>query len=100
MPRMADSSAGVFEFNSVVRGIRLWTPAIDEMLQVVQEEMNNQDEYAIAIIKEERIVGHVPREVSRICAFFKDMAPLHVESPVTERKELGWRYHVLHSLAS
>ena len=41
------------------------------MLQVVQENMNDHDEYAVAIAKEECTVVHVPTEISRICSFFK-----------------------------
>ena len=72
---MAGTSTGVYEFNSVVRGHHVykivWTPTIDETLQVIREDASDHDEYAVAIVKDECIVGHVPREISRICSFFK-----------------------------
>ena len=67
-------SHSVFEFDSVVRGHHIyktvWTPVIDEMLQVAQEDTNEHDEYPVAITKAGYIIGHVPRELSRICTFF------------------------------
>ena len=66
-------SDSVLEFDSVVRGHHIykavWTPVIDETLQVAQEGTNEHDEYAVAITKAGYIVGHVPREISRICTF-------------------------------
>ena len=54
---MAGASTSVFEFDSVVRGHHVyktvWTPTIDETLQVMQEDMNGHDEYVVVIIKEE-----------------------------------------------
>ena len=48
MARMAGVSTGVFEFDSVVRGYHVyktvWTPTIDETLQVMKEDMNDHDE--------------------------------------------------------
>ena len=45
----------VHEFNSVVIGHHiyktLWTPLIDEMLQVILEDTNGYNEYIITIIK-------------------------------------------------
>ena len=66
MPRMAGTSTGVYEFHSMIRGHdvykTIWTPVIDETLQVMQEGTN---EYAVTITKGgciHCIVEHIPRE--------------------------------------
>ena len=58
-----------FRIESTVRGHHvyksLWTPVIGEELRV-QIEDNPFDNFAVAIWKDV-IVGHVPRELARIC---------------------------------
>ena len=53
--RVLIDSTSVYEFNSVVIGHHvyksLWTPLIDEMLQVMLEGTNEYDEYTIIFIK-------------------------------------------------
>ena len=48
----------------------IWTPVIGEELTVIPEETNEHDPHAIAVLKDEAIVGHVPHELSRILFFF------------------------------
>ena len=59
---------------SVVRGHHVykevWTPVIGEVLPVFPEPDNPHDKRAVAIFKEGSIVGHVPRELSKIFWFF------------------------------
>lgn len=65
-------------YESSVRGFHVykdvWSPILLEVLQTRQEPGNLEDEHAVAIIKEsssvEIIVGHVPRDISRICWYF------------------------------
>lgn len=50
----------------------IWTPVLHEVLQTKQEFGNVEDQYAVAVIKESAdgeslTVGHIPREISRIC---------------------------------
>ena len=42
------------------------SPIIGEILYCSQEHGNSEDPYAVSVIKDGGIVGHVPREVSRI----------------------------------
>ena len=53
---------------SYIRGyhayIGLWTPAIGEVLLVKPEPTNEKDSNAVAVLKEDSIVGHVPRNLS------------------------------------
>lgn len=61
-------------YHSVVRGHHVyktvWTPYVGEVLEVQEELDNHHDSYALCILKAGIIVGHVPREVSRIFTFF------------------------------
>ncbi len=58
-----------FQFSSWITGYynyrHRWTPYIDEVLNCEHEEDNNYDEYAIAVMKDGMIVGHVPKTISK-----------------------------------
>lgn len=59
---------------SVIRGHhiskRSWSPTVGELLEVAREPSNPYDRNAVAVLKEDRVVGHVPRELCRsICTF-------------------------------
>ena len=45
----------------------IWTPFVGEILNVQQEVHNVEDHFAVAVVKNKTIVGHVPCEVS--CLF-------------------------------
>ena len=61
-------------WDSVIRGHHvykdIWTLFIGEVLRVEQETHNVQDRFAVAIVKDDITVGHVPREVSRLVWYF------------------------------
>lgn len=61
-------------YESVVRGHHIykhiWTPLLGEVLSLLVEEENEYDRYAIAVMKEDSIVGHVPQSLSKIFHFF------------------------------
>ena len=64
-----------FRIESTVRGHHIfkdtWTPYIDKELAVQVEEGNVFDEHSVAVQNRgERVVGHLPREFSRMCWFF------------------------------
>ena len=42
----------------------IWIPFIGEILRVEQEANNTTDRFAVAVVRDETVVGHVPREVS------------------------------------
>ena len=72
---MAGSSVGqTFEFPSTIRGYHvykdIWTPILGEGLVCSIEENNREDRHAVALLKESEIVGHVPRENSKVFKFF------------------------------
>ena len=47
-----------------------WIPAINEELDCRCEPGNIQDPYAVAIIKNDGIVVHIPRKISAMCSLF------------------------------
>lgn len=62
------------EISSTVRGHHvykvLWTPIIGEELGVSAEERNDHDRHAVAVTKNEDIVGHVPCELDKTLDFY------------------------------
>lgn len=56
-----------FTVSSVVRGHHIykdiWTPYVGEELFVQTEDENEHDEHAVAIIKDDCVVGHMPRSL-------------------------------------
>ena len=49
---------------------REWTPAVGEDLFLKQEPDNCRDKFAVAILRNGRVVGHIPKTVSRTVYFF------------------------------
>ena len=48
----------------------LWEAALDDELQCKRELFNLKDRNAVAIIEEERVVGHLPQTISLACSLF------------------------------
>ena len=59
------------EMETCVRGFHvykaLWEAAVGEELECRQERGNRVDRYAVAVLKDETVVGHVPRKISLMC---------------------------------
>ena len=59
---------------TVIRGHHvykeIWTPSIGEVLQCEKEVENSHDLYAVAVKKQDSIVGHVPFNISTLCHLF------------------------------
>ena len=49
---------------------RIWSSAVEEILYCEREPTNSQDRYAVAVKKDETVIGHLPRKVSRVCSLF------------------------------
>ena len=53
-----------YSFNSLVRGHHVykdeWTPTLGESLNCVREPLNEKDKNAVAVMRDDKIVGHVP----------------------------------------
>ena len=76
--RMADSqdsdAPSFVVKESVVRGHHIykvvWTPVIGELLPLRAEDNNEHDNHAVAVVKGDCVVGHIPRSISRVAWFF------------------------------
>ena len=59
---------------SCIRGYHvykdIWDAAIGEVLVCEREPRNVEDRYAIAIKKDETVIGHLPQNLSRVCSLF------------------------------
>ena len=68
------TTATTFRIESTVRGHHVykaaWSPYIGEELPVQHEVNNIHDDFAVAVLKNGNTVGHVPREISRVCWYF------------------------------
>ena len=73
---MADSTRdlAIYCKERVVRGHhvfkRIWTPVVGEVFTVARETGNTADRFAVAVTKDDMVVGHVPREFSKLCWYF------------------------------
>ena len=56
----------IFLHESVIRGHHVYKSVCGEILQVEQEFGNSHNAYSVALMKDELVVGHVPRENSRL----------------------------------
>ena len=100
----ASTSYIVYEFDSVVRGHHVyktvWTPVIDETLQVAWEDTNEHDEYAVAITRGGWVVGHVPREISRTCFFFLTHGTISCKITGHRKKGVGLEVPCIYTFTS
>ena len=45
----------------------IWTPTLGEKLSMATEPENHHDIYAVKDLKENEVVGHVSRDISKYC---------------------------------
>ena len=48
----------------------IWAAAVGEVLICRREPTNSTDRYAVAVLKEETIIGHLLRKMSKVCFLF------------------------------
>ncbi len=48
----------------------VWTPVLNAEYSTNQEHENAEDQYAVAVINNDQVVGHVPRELSQTFWYF------------------------------
>ena len=72
--RAGRSNMEKFTFGSAVRGYHVykvvWKPTIGEKLQADQELGNEADKFAVRVVKNNEIVGNLPRKYSRTLWYF------------------------------
>ena len=62
-----------------------WDPSIGEELSCQRKAENYTDLFAVAVMKDDNIVGHMPRKISKVCSLFLPQGGLIV-CRVTGRK--------------
>ena len=87
------------QFNSVVRGHHIykdvWIPKIGEILEAkkdTREEVVANDKYAIGLYKADKLVGHIPIEISRLsCHFLNESSENRIQGVVIGKitREVG-----------
>ena len=46
----------------------IWSAVVGEELPCKRERTNTADPFAVAVVKEETTVGHIPRKIASICS--------------------------------
>ena len=63
-----------FEINCYVQGYhvyqRLWTVTVGENLSCTWEPTIENDRYAVAVMKDYTVIGHIPHKFSHVCSLF------------------------------
>ena len=63
-------SSGLISFNSYIRGFHAykknWDPVLGRRYSCITEEKNEHDEYAVAVVNDDEVVGHIPLRLSKI----------------------------------
>ena len=63
-----------FERPCCIRGyheyVRIWKPVLGETVECRREPGNTKDRYAVSVVKEDTIIRHLPRKVSKLCSLF------------------------------
>ena len=48
----------------------IWLANVGEIVECRREPENSRDRYAVAVTKDDAIIGHLPRRISKICSLF------------------------------
>ena len=72
----------------------IWMLLINEILSCSQEHGNSEDYFAVSVIKDGDIVGHVPHEISHVVWYFIEHDGI-VDCQVTGSREKGWKFLAL-----
>ena len=81
----------------------IWEPVIDQVLSCIQEPETPEDKIAVALMNKEKIIGHVPKNISIWMTIFLKLKNSYVASRVTGEKvsrgggyglEIPWEYLV------
>ncbi len=92
MAAASQCRVSVHQKESVVRGHHIykssWTPVLGEELLLKREEGNQHDEYAVAVLRNGAVVGHMPRCISRVSWFFLRRGG-KISCKITGKRKLG-----------
>ena len=83
-----------YEWECCIRGYHVykdtWEAAIGEELEYVREQSNAVDRYAVAVLKDDTIIGHLPKTLVCIYSFFLRSGVIYTMSCC--RKEKVFRF--------
>ena len=48
----------------------VWVSVVGEVLECERQQQSDKDRYAVAVKKDQMIIGHLPRKISRVCLLF------------------------------
>ena len=90
MARTIDSRPYKFTFSSFVTGHHIykeiWTPQLGEIVFCYREPENQHDRYAVAAYKDDQVIGHIPRTVSKPCSYAL-LAGAKIQAVVTGERQ-------------
>lgn len=79
-----------YSFNSFVHCHHVykdeWTPTVGESLNCVREPLNEKDKNAVAVMRDDKVVGHVPLSYSRCVSQFLEISSSTVTCKVTGKR--------------
>ena len=79
-----------YEFDSFIRGYHvyqhIWTPVEGETYSCPHEPRNEQDCNAVAVMYEDRVVGHIPLAISKCISLFLTLPESCIETKVTGKR--------------
>ena len=88
----SDGGDAVYFHPSIIRGHHfykdIWSPRTGEILEAARECGNRHDRHAVSLLKADVIVGHVPRQLSRVLIFFLSHGG-KITCEVTGRRKFG-----------
>ena len=85
--------SGLFSFNSYILGFHAfkqnWHPVLGRRYSCITEEKNEHDEYAVAVVNDDEVVGHIPLRLSKMMSMFLKLTDSHMEVERTG-KYVNW----------
>ena len=97
---------GLFSFNSYIHGFHAykknWDPVLGRRYSFTTEEKNEHDEYAVAVVNDDDVVGYIPLHLPKIMSIYLKLTSLHIDVEVTGkyvnrgggyRLEIPCKYH-------
>ena len=63
-----------------------WTPTVGESLNCVREPLNEKDKNAVAVMRDDKVVEHVPLSYSRCVSQFLEISSSAVTCTVTGKR--------------
>ena len=74
MVSQPEGGGDVYECASFIRGLHahehIWQPRVGEVLILKREPENSHDKFAVAVVKSDSVVGHVPYEIASVISHF------------------------------